>query len=589
MKGQSKGYRALLRYLWLYRAYLGIGLLALLLSDSLQMTLPLITKQVVDHLSTSKISHAYLIHQALIVLVLSFVCYWARYSWRYFMFTSARYSELDIRQRLFDRAVRLSAGYHGSTRTGELMALSTNDVTAVRMALAFGLMSSFDTVAYTAMGIGAMFHLDWKLTLWTLLPFPLLGLLIRWVLERTYVAFSDVQKSFENLTEKVRESIAGMRILRAYVQAPGDEREFERQTHQLYACNLKHVRYDGLYSPVILFLSGMSSSILLAVGGQQVIRGETTLGTFSAFSQYLAQLVWPMIAAGWTMSLVQRGAASMNRIQDLLDQEPEPVQPRLETPALGKLEVRNLTFTYPQGEGPAVQNVSFALQPGASLGIVGQIGSGKSTLAQLALRLFDPPPGTVLVDGRDVLDYNLTELRERISWVSQEAFLFSESIEDNLRLSQPDAPFSELEAVARLASLHKEVLEFPQGYQTMLGERGVTLSGGQKQRLCLARALLKKAAIFVLDDTLSAVDAETEEAILAGLKGHLRGSTALVISHRISSVRDLAHILVLDHGRVVQRGEHADLIGHAGFYQDLYRLQKEEEALGVPCRGGGVD
>ena len=565
-------------YLWRHRSACALGMLCLFIADFGQLSVPLFMQRVIDALTTDTATPAFLARQAGWVMAMGVLCYAARYAWRYFFFTAARQAEVDLRHRLLSRLVRLPMPYFQTTRTGEVMALATNDVMAVRMALAFGLMAGFDGIVYGLMTLGAMFWLDWRLTLWTLAPFPLLGVVMIVFMPISYGLSDKVQKAFEDVTEKARESLAGMRVLRAYSQEQGDFRDFVRICSEYREIAMRYVRVDAIYGPVILVLSGSSVAILLAAGGSQVVGGATTLGTFTAFTSYLGHLTWPMIALGWTLSIVQRGAASMNRLQTLLEQTPEPVQDRVENPRQGRLQARGLTFAYPGRDTPALVDLSFDVPPGGSLGLVGEVGSGKSTLTQLLTRLFDPPKGTLFLDGVDVTDYNLTELREQISLVQQEAFLFSQTIAENLQLAKPHASLEELERVARLAALHDEVLEFPQRYDTRLGERGVTLSGGQRQRVCLARALLKDAPVLVLDDTLSAVDAETEHRIAAALKGRLQGQTSVVISHRISSVKDLDWILVLHDGHVLQQGRHADLVGQPGLYRELYELQTMEEA-----------
>jgi len=404
----------------------------------------------------------------------------------------------------------------------------------------------------------------------TLLPFPLLGFLMRYLMKWNYSTWDRVQQSIDELTEKSRESISGMRVLRTLVQDQGDAAEFRRITAEQHRRFMTFVKVDGVYSPTILFLSGISSALLLSVGGQHVVEGRLTVGEFAAFASFLGQLSWPMVAAGWTLSLVQRATASMDRILTLLDSQPEPEQALVGASFAGALEIRDLTFSYPNGVRPALLNLSAQVTAGGSLGLVGEVGSGKSTLTRLVQRLFEPPPGTIFLDGYDITELNLAQLRRQFAWVEQESFLFSATIEENLRLGGFEGDVQE---AARQAELHQEVLSFPEGYQTLLGERGVTLSGGQRQRLCLARALLKPAPVLLLDDTLSAVDADTEQRILAAL-AQLRGrQTLFIISHRVSSVRDCDEILVLEEGRVVQRGRHQQLLGEEGLYKRLYELQ----------------
>lgn len=562
---KSRGLKALLGYLWNYRWQTGIGVLGLILADAAQLGIPFLSQMVIDDLHEGP-------DRTIIALIvcLAFIAYGARCLWRFCLFGAARKCDIEIRRQIYDRAVHLDLTYHSNSSIGHMMALATSDVAAVRMALAFALMSSFDAVVYSVLSITALLRIDAGLALITLLPFPLLGFLMRYLMKWNYQTWDRVQQNIDELTEKSRESISGMRVLRTLVQDEGDTADFRRITAEQYRRFMTFVKVDGVYSPTILFLSGISSALLLAVGGQHVVDGKLTVGEFTAFASFLGQLSWPMVAAGWTLSLVQRGTASMDRILTLLDALPEPEQPRVPEAFGGALEIRDLTFTYPSGVRPALSGLSAQVAAGGSLGLVGEVGSGKSTLTRLLQRLFEPPTGSIFLDGHDVTEVNLSQLRQQFAWVEQESFLFSASIEDNLRLSGFKGDVQE---AARAAELHQEVLSFPEGYQTLLGERGVTLSGGQRQRLCLARALLKPSPVLLLDDTLSAVDADTEQRILASL-ARLRGrQTLVIISHRVSSVRDCDEILVLEEGMVVQRGRHQQLLEQEGLYKRLYELQ----------------
>jgi len=562
---KSRGLRALFGYLWNYRWQTGVGVVGLLVADSAQLAIPFLSQGVIDDLKDGP--SPWIIG---LIVFLALLAYAARCLWRYCLFGVARRCDIQIRRQIYDRAVHLDMTYHANSSIGHMMALATSDVAAVRMALAFALMSAFDAVIYSFLSITALLRIDASLALVCLLPFPLLGFLMRYLLKWNYQTWDRVQQNIDELTEKARESISGMRVLRTLVQDEGDARDFRRITAEQYRRFMTFVKVDGVYSPTILFLSGISSALLLAVGGQHVVDGRMTVGEFTAFASFLGQLSWPMVAAGWTLSLVQRATASMDRILTLLDLEPEPQQPVLSEPFAGALEVRDLTFSYPGGVSPALRGLDLKVAAGGSLGLVGEVGSGKSTLTRLFLRLFDPPVGTVFLDGHDVVGLNLDQLRQQFAWVEQESFLFSATIAENMRLGGLEG---DLERAARQAELHQEVLSFPLGYETLLGERGVTLSGGQRQRLCLARALLKKAPVLLLDDTLSAVDADTEQRILISLR-ELRGQqTLLIISHRVSSVRTCDEIVVLEEGGVVQRGTHEQLLNEDGLYKRLYELQ----------------
>ena len=578
----KSGVKSILREFWTHRWKVVLGLACLLVVDAAQLAIPLVVKGVVDELAASSATGSFIARQALILLGLACVVALFRFAWRHFFFSAARKVELDLRNRILNHAMGLSTRFFSGTRTGEVMALATNDVESVRQAIAMGFVAGFDASIYAVVAIAAMLWLDPVLALWTILPLPFLAALMGVSLQAIYNRWDRVQSSFEGLTEKVRESVSGIRVLRAYAQEEGDVEDFEARNRDYYGKYMRYVAVDAYFHPAILLLAGTCVAILLGVGGSRVMEGRTSIGAFVAFSSYLGMLTWPMIAAGWMLSLVQRAAASMDRINHLLqirdtEQRGDPRPPGLTSPIRGRVEARNLTFSFPDQERAALSGVSFLLEPGESLGVVGQVGAGKSALAQLVCRLHDPPPGTLMVDGKDVLDLPLEALRRAVAYVPQEAFLFSDTIAENLRVARPGATHEEMERVCRLASLHGEILSFPRGYETLLGERGVTLSGGQKQRLCLARALLKEAPILVLDDTLSAVDADVERRILVGLSGAVQNRTLIVISHRVSAVRDLMRILCLEDGRVIQSGTHDELSAVPGFYQRMVELQEVEE------------
>ncbi|MBI3927789.1 MAG: ABC transporter ATP-binding protein [Armatimonadetes bacterium] len=574
---KRSGIRGLLAALGSYRRHVALGMLGVVVSDGAQLAVPMLIRPMVDDLTAGTADVVSLSRYALVIVALAAFAFGAKYVWRHFMFSAGRLVEMDIRRDLLDQALNLPAAENATIRTGEFMALATNDVSSVRMAISFGLIAAFDAIGFSLAAFGLMVWLDWRLALWTCIPFPLLGLIMWMSLGHIYDRWDRVQANFEKLTERVREGIAGMRVLRAHVQGQGDLLDFDKTNDEYYRLYMDYVRINSLFQPAIVLLAGSSTAILLGVGGLQVISGQASMGTFTAFSAYLAQLTWPMIAAGWVINLVQRGAASMDRIERMLGRTREPAGGQAPPPAQGGIRAEGVTFTYPGAAVPALRDVAFELAPGGSLGVVGEIGSGKSTLSVLLLRLYDPPAGSLLLDGMDILDYDLGELRRRIALVPQEAFLFSDTIRENLLLGDPEASQERLEEACRLAAIHDEILEFPEGYETVLGERGVTLSGGQKQRLCLARALLKRSPVLLFDDTLSAVDPDTERRILDSLRDRLESRTALVISHRVSAVQDLDRILVLHQGGVVATGTHRELLARPGLYRDLYELQKLAE------------
>jgi ATP-binding cassette, subfamily B, multidrug efflux pump len=574
----SPGIRSLLEIFWRHRRNVAPGILCLLVVDGAQLAIPLVVKGVVDEIVSRQVSAAWVGRQALVLLGLALTVALFRFFWRHFFFSTARRVEMELRTEILDHVLSLPSRFFTETRTGEVMALATNDVESIREAVAMGFVAGFDATVYALVAIVAMVALDPVLAFWTIIPLPFLAVLMLFSLKAIYSRWDAVQASFEAMTEKARESIAGVRVLRAYVQEEGDARDFERFSGDYYAKYLRYTRLDAMFHPTILAMAGACMALLLGVGGGRIIEGKTSVGSFVAFASYLGMLTWPMIAAGWMGSLIQRASASMDRIRELLREAPEvDAAPAGVSGVCGAVEARDLTFSYPGQASPAVEGLNFTLRAGGSVGIVGEVGSGKSTVAHLLCRIWDPPGTSLFLDGADILDLPLSVLRKSIAYVPQEAFLFSDTIEENLRVGGPDAPRAEIEAACAAAAFHDEVVALPLGYETLLGERGITLSGGQKQRLCLARALLKRAPILVLDDTLSAVDAGTESRILENLAKWAPDQTRVVVSHRVSAVRDLDEILVLWRGRVIQRGSHAALMAQEGFYREMAELQRMVE------------
>lgn len=577
----SPGIRALLAIFWRHRRRVAPGVLCLLMVDGAQLAIPLVVKAVVDGIVSAGVTSAWVGRQALVLLGLALTVALFRFLWRHFFFSTARRAEMEMRTRIFRHVLSLPSKFFTGTRTGEVMALATNDVESVREAVAMGFVAGFDASAYAVVAIAAMLWLDPVLALWTILPLPFLAVLMLFSLKAIYSRWDAVQVSFEAMTEKARESIAGVRVLKAYAQEEGDSKDFGRFSGDYYAKYMRYTRLDAMFHPTILAMAGACMAILLWVGGGRIIAGETSVGAFVAFASYLGMLTWPMIAAGWMGSLIQRASASMDRIQALLAEEPEKDAAHgTGRPEDGGVEALGLTFCYPGQSHPALADLSFHLKPGEGLGVVGEVGSGKSTLVQLLCRIWDPPPGALRLGGFDLLDLPLSALRAAIAYVPQEAYLFSDTIEENLRVGNPEATAEEIEEACRAAAFHEEVLGFPAGYATLLGERGITLSGGQKQRLCLARALLKRSPLLILDDTLSAVDAATESRVLENLARWSEGQARIVVSHRVSAVRDLDEIVVLRRGRVVQRGTHRELMAQEGFYREMAELQQMVEKGG---------
>lgn len=576
--------RGILYYLWLYRARILLGLVALFIVDGAQLIVPLIIRAAVDELAQTgtaplALYAGYILGIALVVAVF-------RFFWRYFIFGASRMIRRDLRDRLYAHLVKLSANFFTNTKTGDLMAHATNDVEAVQFACGMGILALADAVIMVSFSLAAMLSISWELVLLAFTPLPFVTVFVVIVGRMIHKRFTAVQEAFSLLTEKVREAISGVRVIKSFAQESGFSKDFGRTNELFIEKNLRLVRVQGFFEPMIALLAGLSSAIVLWVGGQKVIDNSITLGSFVAFTSYLGMLTWPMMALGFVINLMQRGAASMERIEKILQTPPEiaDVPDAQPFPTTASLECKHLTFSYPVAASslngrPVLRDLSFSLNEGQTLGIVGLTGAGKSTLAHLLCRIFEPPEGTLFIGGADVRRIRLSELRQALSLVPQDPFLFSATIRENIAFGRPDASESEIIRAAKLAGIYEEILDFPKGLDTIVGERGVSLSGGQKQRIAMARALLLNPKILILDDALSAVDAEKEEEILHNLKGVLQSRTAIIIAHRISAVKDSDLILVLDHGKIVERGRHEDLMARAGIYASLYELQQAEEAV----------
>jgi len=566
-------------WLWRYRGRILAGFLALLVVDGAGLLVPLVIRDAIDRLTRGE---GELLKSGLYIVALAVIVAAFRFLWRYFLIGSARLIERDLRAKLYRHLLRLPASFYHEHKTGDLMAHATNDIDAVSRACGFGVITIADPLFMIPVAIGIMLAIDPHLTLYAIIPLPILTLFMLGFGKVIHRRFEIVQEGFSNLMEKVRENVAGIRVLKSFVQEKGTERDFDRTNRSFVEKNMALVRVWGLFEPLIELLSGATLAIVLWIGGISVIRTSITLGDFVAFTQYLSMLIWPMISIGWAVNVIQRGSASLIRINRLLAVPPEIDEPARPKPARGsRIEIHDLTFSYPNSpsSSPALSEIDLTIEEGTSVGLVGLTGSGKSTLVRLIPRLFDPPPGTVTIGGTDIRDLSLKELRRMIGFVPQDPFLFSASIRENIAFGKPEASDEEVEAAARHAGIHDEIIEFPDGYETRVGERGIALSGGQKQRVAIARALLLSPKILIFDDPLSAVDAEREAFILASLREFFRGRTSIVIAHRLSAVMHSERIVVLDKGRIVESGTHARLLAEGGIYRRIWALQQAEREV----------
>jgi len=564
-------------WLWRYRGRILAGFVALLVVNVAGILMPLVIREAIDRLSRGE---GNLLRSGLYIVGLAVLAMVFRFFWRYFFIGTSRRIERDLRGKLYRHLLSLPASFYNERKTGDLMAHATNDIEAVSRACGFGVLTIVDPLLMIPVALGIMLTIDPRLTLYAVLPLPVLTvfmLAFGRVIHRRFEAIQAVM-------EKVRENVAGIRVLKAYVQEEGAQRDFADMNRLLVQKNMALVRVWGLFHPLIELLSGASLAIVLWLGGIAVIRNTISLGDFVAFSQYLAMLAWPMISLGWAVNLLQRGRASLLRINRVLAVSADIADsPTPKSHHGTRIEIRGLTFAYPSGNGqtptPALSDVDLVIEEGTTLGVVGLTGAGKSTLAHLIPRIFDPPPGTINIGGTDIRQLSLRELRRLIGFVPQDPFLFSATIKENVAYGVPEATLGQVKKAARLAGIHDEIREFPKGYETMVGERGISLSGGQKQRVAIARALLLDPRILIFDDPLSAVDAEREEFVLANLREFFRGRTSILIAHRISAVMHADRIVVLDGGRIVETGIHDELIAADGVYHGIWQLQQAERRV----------
>jgi ATP-binding cassette subfamily B protein len=586
--------RTILPYFRPYRTGAVAGLALVVVTNLFAVAGPYLIKLSIDGLGDPDVTMGRISTYALLLVVAAFLGGAAKYGMRELLNGLSRRIECDLRNDYFAHLLRLDAGFYGRTRTGDLMARATNDTQAVRMATGPAIMYAVNTFVSFLLTLGLMVWISPRLTVYALVPMVVLPPVVFMFARVIHRRFEKIQEQFSTLSTMVQENLTGMRIVRAYVQEDSQAHQFDELNREYMDRNMDLVKVAGLFHPILALFSGAAMVIVLWVGGLEVIAGRITTGDYVAFGIYVAYLIWPLIALGWVVNLFQRGSASMGRLNKIFETEPAVRPPENPVPLAeprGAVEFRNVSFRYPGTERLVLEDISFSADPGQTVAVVGPTGSGKSTLVTLIPRIYDVTSGCVLVDGVDVRDLDSGELRSLIGMVPQDPFLFSATIEENIGLGigldlgaeEPGAEDEDPDEVvleaARVAQLHMAIEGFPKGWGTLLGERGVNLSGGQKQRTTLARAVARDPRILVLDDALSAVDTHTEARILDDLAHVMEGRTSFIISHRVSAVMNADLILVLDGGRMVERGRHTELMALGGTYAQLLHRQMLEQDI----------
>ena len=571
----------LLKYGKPYKKRYFIGITFLIIVDFLQLVPPKILGNLTDNLSRGTASRKTILYSIIFILIISLVIGLGRFMWRIYVNGTSRLIEYDIRKKFFGHIQKQSITFYDERKTGDLMALATNDLNAVRNSMGPGVIMFFDAIVLTIATIVIMLTISVPLTILSLLPLPFVALVSQKFGKKIHRKFGKVQRCFSRLTDLIQENFSGIRIVKSFVQEEKEYEKFSKENDKNFEANMEFIKLWGIFSPLVEFISSISFALLIIVGGTLVILGDISLGNFITFNMYLGNLVWPMMAIGQVINNLQRGLASLERIEEVLEIKTDIVDKNVQQVSDLKDDIvfNNLNFKYKTSQVPTLSNINLRIKKGTTLGIVGKTGSGKSTLINLLVRLYNVEDNMISIGDRDINRISLNSLRSNIGFVSQDPFLFSATISENIALALDEVDIPMVETAAKQADIYDNIKDFPKGFDTVVGERGATLSGGQKQRSSIARALIKNPDILILDDCLSAVDAKTEVKILDNLKEVLKDRTSIIVSHRISAIKNADKIIVMDNGKIVEEGTHEELKVKEGIYKDIFEKQQLEEKI----------